>query len=99
MALLEVHGLSKAFRETRALNACSLRAESGMVHAVLGENGSGKSTLVKVLSGVIGPDEGAVLVGGTPIRDFTPRSLRAAGVATVFQDLLDAPNRSALDNV
>lgn len=99
MPFLEMKRIGKAFGSTRALDDVDLRVESGMVHTVLGENGSGKSTLVKTLSGVIAPDSGEIAIGGAERKLSSPRDARAAGVATVFQEVLVSPNRSVEDNV
>jgi ABC-type sugar transport system ATPase subunit len=97
--MLEVQGVSKRYGETVALAEASIAFRPGTIHTILGENGSGKSTLVKIVAGVFPPDHGIVRVGGTRIRRFSPRSLQAAGVATVFQDIRNPPNRSVLDNL
>lgn len=96
-AVVAVNEISKAFGETRALQACSFFARAGEVHALVGENGSGKSTLAKVMSGVMAPDSGRVSVGGG-----TPKSPLAAhglGLAMVFQEILMADGGSVLDNL
>jgi ribose transport system ATP-binding protein len=98
-AILEVNGLVRAFGETKALTACSFEAAAGTIHSILGENGSGKSTTVKVLSGVLSPDNGTVTVAGQQVTKFTPGAARRVGVSTVFQELLNVPSRSVLDNV
>src|SRR5690625_7981669 len=91
--------VGKAFGRTRALDDVDLRVEEGTVHTVLGENGSGKSTLVKALSGVVTPDSGEIAIGGTTRALSSPRDARAAGVATVFPEVLVSPNRSVEDNM
>lgn len=58
---------------------------AGTTVALVGENGSGKTTLVKLLLGMYAPDEGAVLVDGTPLTGLAPESWRARTSAT-FQD-------------
>ena len=58
---------------------------------MLGENGSGKSTLVAVLSGLRRHDEGQLLLAGEPVHFRSPKQARAAGIATVWQDLAVAP--------
>jgi ribose transport system ATP-binding protein len=98
-AILEVNGLARAFGETKALTACTLEAAAGTIHSILGENGSGKSTTVKILSGVLSPDNGTVTVAGQQVAKFTPGTARRIGVSTVFQELLNVPSRSVLDNV
>jgi len=97
--LLEVRHLARAFGNTRALVDCSVVGYPGTVHCVLGENGSGKSTLVKILSGVLPPDSGEITIGGRKFGTFTPNFSQELRIATVFQELLNVPNRSVLDNV
>jgi ribose transport system ATP-binding protein len=99
VALLEVRDLSKAFGETRALASCDVTADRSQVHAVLGENGSGKSTLVKILSGVIAPDSGELRIAGARTTEFSPGAARDAGIASVLQEVLVAPNRTVVDNI
>lgn len=98
-ALLEVRALSKRYGETVALDGADITFTAGMVHAVLGENGSGKSTLVKLLSGIVAPSSGSILIEGTPVTSFLPVALQRRGVGTVFQEVLIAPDRSVADNI
>lgn len=97
--MLELRSISKSFGNTRALTEVGLRVESGTVHTVLGENGSGKSTLVKILSGVTIPDSGDIVVDGSAESIRTPKGARRLGIATVYQEVLVAPNRSVRENV
>lgn len=91
--------VSKSFGETKALVDVSINIESGTVHSILGENGSGKSTLVKVLSGILIPDSGSIAIDGNYLKNNSPASVRRAGIATVFQEVLVCPNRSVTENV
>jgi ribose transport system ATP-binding protein len=84
---LTVEGATKSYGATVALEHVSLHLAAGEVHALLGENGAGKSTLVKILSGVVQPDTGAMTLDGAPYRPHTILQARAAGVATAFQEL------------
>ena len=52
-------GVSKRYGGVRALDKADLTSRAGRIHAILGENGAGKSTLIKIMSGVVAPDEGA----------------------------------------
>lgn len=97
--MLTIEELSKHYGETRALDHVSIIFEPGSVHTILGENGSGKSTLVKLLSGVVQPDHGTIRVAGQPFVARDPAAAQAAGIATVFQEVLVAPDRSVIDNV
>jgi len=97
--MLEVKGVSKRYGETVALSDASIAFRAGTIHTILGENGSGKSTLVKLLSGIVQPDTGAILLDGRPFAARDPASFQAAGFATVFQEVLIAPERSVTDNI
>ncbi len=69
------------------------------MHALLGENGAGKSTLVRILTGAVVADAGAIALHGQP---YAPRTLieaRAHGVATAFQELSLVPNLSVAQNL
>jgi ABC-type sugar transport system ATPase subunit len=97
---LRVTDLAKAFGPTQALRSCTFELRGGEVHCIVGENGSGKSTLVKILSGVHAPDSGAIELRGEPAGALSsPRRAAAAGIATVFQEVLVVEPRSVLDNV
>ncbi|NUR58820.1 MAG: sugar ABC transporter ATP-binding protein [Catenulispora sp.] len=89
--LLAAEAVGKYFGSVRALHDVSLSVRAGQVMCVLGDNGAGKSTLIKILSGVFPPDAGQVRVNGEAVRFHSPRDARAAGIATVFQDLAMVP--------
>lgn len=97
--MLEVDDLSKTYGETVALDSASIAFAPATIHAILGENGSGKSTLVKLLSGVVPPSRGEIRVDGRAIDRHSPKAFQELGLATVFQEVLIAPDRSALDNI
>ena len=59
-------GVSKRFGDTRALNAVTLSLPAGSVAALIGHNGSGKTTILRLLAGVLDPDEGEIRVAGEP---------------------------------
>uniref|UniRef100_A0AAU1ZVE6 Sugar ABC transporter ATP-binding protein n=1 Tax=Streptomyces sp. NBC_00093 TaxID=2975649 RepID=A0AAU1ZVE6_9ACTN len=58
--VLVAQGLVKSYGGVRALDGAGIRLRGGEVHALVGENGAGKSTLVRILSGTLAADEGAV---------------------------------------
>ena len=92
--------LAKAFGPTQALRSCSFELRRGEVHCVVGENGSGKSTLVKILAGVHRPDAGTLELEAETVPNLrSPRRAAAAGIATVFQEVLVVEPRSVLENV
>lgn len=96
---VECVGVTKRFGGTVALDAVDLEVVTGTVHAIVGENGAGKSTIGKVIAGVIGPDDGQVLVRGQPVRLNSPLAALGHGITMVAQELSLVPSRSVLDNV
>jgi rhamnose transport system ATP-binding protein len=97
--VLAVDGLSKSFPGVRALHDVRFDVHAGEVHALLGENGAGKSTLIKIVSGVYRPDSGAIRVDGQEVRFAGPQEAQAAGIATVFQELLLFPDLTVAENI
>ena len=65
--MIEVENLVKRFGSTVAVNGISFRVHDGEIYGLLGPNGSGKSTTMKVLSGILTPTSGKVLVGGVDV--------------------------------
>ena len=62
-----MEGVSKRYGGVRALENAQLTVEAGRIHAILGENGAGKSTLIKIMAGVVAPDEGRMLMDGKDV--------------------------------
>ena len=89
----------KRFGATTALDGVTFEAAAGEIHALVGENGAGKSTLVRVLGGVVQPDQGAVTVGGREHRLASPHEAIAAGIVTIPQELQLVPALSVAENL
>lgn len=87
MKILEMTGIHKSFFGVNVLEDVSLDVEKGEVHALLGENGAGKSTLMNILGGVLGKDQGEVIVGGKQVSHMTVKSAEELGIAFVHQEL------------
>jgi galactofuranose transport system ATP-binding protein len=98
-AVLTMSGIRKTFPGVTALDDVDFRLLPGEVHALMGENGAGKSTLIKVLTGVYSIDQGAVRLGGAPLRVSSPQEAQAAGISTVYQEVNLCPNLSVAENV
>ena len=73
---IEVRGVYKDFGGQRALGGVSLRLVAGELTALLGENGAGKSTLLGILSTLVRPSRGELLLDGTKLQDIDPVALR-----------------------
>src|SRR5690242_681522 len=99
MSLFVMQGVSKRYGGVRALQDAHLAIEAGRIHAVLGENGAGKSTLIKIMAGVVVPDEGRMLLDGQEIAFASPAAAQAAGIACIFQELSLIPDLSVADNI
>ncbi|NYF78885.1 ABC transporter ATP-binding protein [Granulicella arctica] len=70
--MLEVQGLFKRYRSIPAIENISFRVQPGEIVGYLGPNGSGKSTTVKIITGLLQPNEGRVLFHGQNIREDLP---------------------------
>ena len=97
--ILDLKGISKSFPGVKALSDVDFNIREGEVHALLGENGAGKSTLIKILSGVHHPDTGTVLLDNNPVRFASPQEAQAAGIATIYQELLLFPDLTVAENI
>ena len=86
---ISIEGISFTYQDADrpALDEVSLTIRAGEVVALVGENGSGKTTLAKILAGLYTPQDGAVMVDGTDLREFDSASWRES-VAVLFQDYI-----------
>ncbi len=91
-------GIVKRFGGATAVDGVSISVRPGEIHAVVGENGAGKSTLMRILAGVIAPDEGTVMVNGTHIDRGAKASLDA-GIALVHQELSLVGEMTVAENI
>lgn len=96
---LSARAVSKYFGATCALANVDFELFAGEVHALIGENGAGKSTLVRILSGVIKPDQGEVFPDGQRAAFDSPRDAMAAGIVTIPQELRLVPSLSIAENL
>lgn len=83
--LLAVQRLVKRFGAFRALDGLSFELKPGEILGLVGPNGSGKTTCINVISGLYGPDAGAVTLGGRSIGGFAPHRLVHLGINRTFQ--------------
>ena len=97
--LVQLRGVTRSYGGVVALQNLSLEILPGEVHALCGENGAGKSTLIRVLAGIVAPDEGDVLVQGGVLEPGRVRRSEEAGIAVMHQESTAFPDLNAVDNV
>ena len=83
--VLETRGLDKHFGGIVAANQVSLSIEKGARHALIGPNGAGKTTVVNLLTGVLKPTAGQILLDGNDITRLQPHERVRLGIARTFQ--------------
>jgi len=95
--MLEVTGLAKGFGEIKAVDDVSFSVTNGEVFGLLGPNGAGKTTTINMISGVLRPDSGRVLVDGKDIW-LSPRQVKRT-LGVVPQEIALYEDLSAHDNL
>lgn len=97
--ILAARNVSKSFGAVQALKGVDLDVHRGQVTALFGENGAGKSTLMKILSGVIRPTSGEILLEGEPVSIGSTVEARDLGISIIHQELSLALNMNVRDNI
>jgi branched-chain amino acid transport system ATP-binding protein len=97
--LFETRGLSKGFGGVQAIDSLDLHVDEGEVVSVIGPNGAGKTTFFNVVTGMIRPDEGAILFGGRNISGLRPNEVLEIGIARTFQNVRLFPEMTVRENV
>jgi simple sugar transport system ATP-binding protein len=97
--IIELRDISKSYGQVYALGGVNLSVDRGEVVGLIGDNGAGKSTLIKILSGVVKPTSGEILVRGKPVTGWSAARSRDAGIETVFQDRALAVQQTIVRNI
>ena len=97
--VMSARQVTKTYGAVQALKSVHFDIHRGQVTTLFGENGAGKSTLMKILSGVIRPSSGEIVLDGQPISFADANHARACGVSIIHQELSLAPNLSVRDNI
>jgi branched-chain amino acid transport system ATP-binding protein len=83
--VLETRGLVKRFGGLTATDNVSLKLEQGARHALIGPNGAGKTTFINLLTGVLPPTAGQIVLEGADITGLRPEQRVKRGLARTFQ--------------
>jgi ABC-type sugar transport system ATPase subunit len=104
--LLQMHGITKYIYDSsgrpirnsdvKILDCVSFDLRKGEVHVLVGENGAGKSTLMKILGGIIPPDQGTITLEGATVSFASAREARDRGIAFIHQDDTSIPKQQPL---
>ena len=98
-AVLRAQAINKSFGPVVALQDVSIDLGLGEITGLVGDNGAGKSTLVRIISGVLRADAGAIEFDGARVDFASPAEARARGIETVYQDLALVGNLTVWANV
>ncbi len=97
--VLAANNVAKSYGRIHALKGVNFEIRRGQVTTLFGENGAGKSTLMKVLSGVIQPTSGTIILDGEPVTFNSSTEARDLGISIIHQELSLAPNMNVRDNI
>ena len=96
---IELKGITKRYPGVVANKDVDFTVNRGDVHALVGENGAGKSTLMKILFGMVRPDEGTIKVNGSEVHLRSPKDAIELGIGMVHQHFMLADNLTVAENV
>ena len=96
---LTVEGATKDFAGLRALDNVALTIRPGEIVGLIGPNGSGKTTLLNLVSGVLSPSAGRILIDGADATQWPAHKVAQAGIGRTFQNIRLFGHLSVLENV
>ncbi len=97
--LLSVKNLSLSYGRIKAVLGASFSLGAGQVLGLCGHNGAGKSSIVRMLSGLVAPDSGSILIDGEARSFASVRDAQQQGVALVDQELSVVPALTVAENL
>ena len=95
---MRLENVAKAYGGVRALKPTTMTFRQGLT-GIVGDNGAGKSTLMKILSGVIAPDEGDIWLNDKKVQFSSPIAAKRAGVESLYQELALADTLDVTSNI
>lgn len=99
VAAVQMKHVTKRFGSVIANDSVSLDINKGEILSLLGENGSGKTTLMNMLAGIYFPDEGEILVNGSPVTIASPKDAYEHGIGMIHQHFKLVDVFTAAENI
>jgi branched-chain amino acid transport system ATP-binding protein len=99
MTALRLDRVSKRFGGVEAVADLSLSFRPERITGLIGPNGAGKTTVVNMITGLVQPTAGTILLGDQPLANMPPHAIARLGIARTFQSVRLLPEASVLDNV
>jgi branched-chain amino acid transport system ATP-binding protein len=96
---LRLNHVSKSFGGVEAVGDLSVSFERKRITGLIGPNGAGKTTVVNLITGLVRPSAGTILLGDRPLANLAPHVIARLGVSRTFQTVRLLPEASVLDNV
>ena len=97
--VLRLADVWKSFDGVDAVKGVTFEAQSGEIHALLGENGAGKSTLMAIAAGSLAPDRGQLELKGEPVGAASPVAIHQRGLSIAYQHPALVPDLTVYENI
>lgn len=97
--VIEMRHITKQFGNFKANDDINLQLRKGEIHALLGENGAGKSTLMNMLSGILEPTSGEILLNGKEVKISGPTVANRLGIGMVYQHFMLVDAFTVTENI
>jgi branched-chain amino acid transport system ATP-binding protein len=99
ISILRLESVSRDFGGIHAVSEVSLDIPRGAIYGLIGPNGAGKTTLINLITGLLRPNSGAILLEGEPIQTWATHRIAGAGVTRTFQGIRLFRDMTVLENV
>lgn len=96
---IKLNNIHKAFGKNEVLKGVDFHLKQGEIHALIGENGAGKSTLMNILTGLLKPDKGEILIDGKKVEFKNINDANDYGIRIIHQELSDFPEMNVAENI
>lgn len=97
--MIKVQNLHKSFGGVKAVNHCSFEVEKGSITGLIGPNGAGKTTTFDLISGIMSPNEGTIIIDGKDVTKWPAHKRAKHGIGRTFQSVRVFPEMKTIDNI